>query len=110
MNAPHPNCPVEKKKQQLTRFLELYFDATGIPKDELLSKSRKQRICDARQVAMYLARFRLWCLRNEIADIMQRDCSAVGHSNKKARQLLRTSPDNSFVKECYRIGLGILDR
>ncbi len=83
----------------LDEIISLVEHNFGIPRNELISKSRKQAIAWARQVAMYLARRYTLLPLEEIGKAFERDHATVIHAFDKVSETITFKPTQGYQVE-----------
>lgn len=72
----------------------------GVSVDDIIGRSRKRAITDARHVAIYLTRHNTLLTMTDIGDIFGRDHATVIHSINKVEDMLKF---DRLMKENYRL-------
>lgn len=72
----------------------------GVSVDDIIGRSRKRRITDARHMAIYLTRHKTLLSTTDIGDIFGRDHATVIHSINKVEGMLNF---DRLTTESYRL-------
>jgi chromosomal replication initiator protein len=94
----------EAQKEVITmeEIISLVEHNFGVPRTELISKSRKSLTAWARQVAMYLARHYTLLPLEEIGKTFGRDHATVIHAFQKVTETMEQQPPRRFEVEFLR--------
>lgn len=96
-NELHPEPPREAiSMAEIVALVEHNF---GVPRSELMSKSRKEGPTWARQVAMYLARTYTLLPLEEIGKTFGRDHATVIHAFQKVKDTMESHPQRRYQVE-----------
>ncbi len=92
---------VEAPREAITmgEIVSLVEHHLGVPRSELVSKSRKGTTNWARQVAMYLARMGTLLSLEEIGKTFDRDHATVIHAFEKVKDTIATQPTRRYEVE-----------
>lgn len=94
--------PEKLAKYDINEILDGVSDHYNIPVDDIIGKSRKAEIANARQIAMYLSSKMAHAQTNRIGRFIGgRDHSTVKHSIDKVKK--RIGEDKSFAREIKAI-------
>lgn len=84
-------------ESEMIKMVNSIFSAiekeTTITKAELISESRKQRLCDVRYIAMYLLRFKAMLKLEQVAFYLQRDHTTILHGINRYFELMQIDLD-----------------
>ncbi|MBY0371617.1 AAA family ATPase [bacterium] len=83
----------------MSEIVSLVEHHLGVPRSELVSKSRKGTTNWARQVAMYLARMATLLSLEEIGKTFDRDHATVIHAFEKVKETMATQPTRKYEVE-----------
>ena len=83
----------------MAEIVSLVEHHLGVPRSELMSKSRKGTTNWARQVAMYLARMGTLLSLEEIGKTFDRDHATVIHAFEKVKEAMKTQPTRKYEVE-----------
>ncbi len=83
----------------MSEIVSLVEHHLGVPRSELVSKSRKGATTWARQVAMYLARTGTLLSLEEIGKTFDRDHATVIHAFEKVKEAVTTQPTRKYEVE-----------
>lgn len=80
----------EELKEEAVRIAEAVCKYYGVKYGNLMSKSRKDEVTQARQMAMYIVKRRTDLMPEQIASIFQRDRTTFLYSYGKVESLIRS--------------------
>lgn len=95
----------QKPKVSLQDIILMVEHNFGVPQTELKSKSRKNVVTWARQVAMYLARLYTLLPLEEIGKAFGRDHATVIHAFQKVTETISSQPSKKYQVEYLKMKL-----
>ena len=98
MNLP---LPVQARRP-LTSLdcIKITADLCALPERAIISEARRKDICQARFLAIWLARTLLWLTLPRIAKVFgDRDHTSILHAIRRAEDLIKTDPDFAAIAE-----------
>lgn len=87
------NLPESEMIKMVNAIFNAIEKETSITKAELISESRKQRLCDVRYIAMYLLRFKAMLKLEQVAFYLQRDHTTMLHGINRYFELMQIDLD-----------------
>lgn len=96
-----PALEIMNDKQWCNRIIELCADNVGIKDEDILKRTRKRNICEARQVAAYVLRNTTGMSLETIGKRLNIDHATVYHSGKHVKDLMEY--DKIFVANWQKI-------
>lgn len=87
------NLPESEMIKMVNAIFNAIEKETSITKAELISESRKQRLCDVRYIAMYLLRFKAMLKLEQVAFYLQRDHTTMLHGINRYFELMQIDFD-----------------
>ena len=97
--------PQKQKKISADAILRVVGDSHDVTRDELLGRSRTEKIVRARQVAMYLVKVELGCLFAEVGWAFKRDYTTVFKAYNKIADLI--AKDESVKQHIIALSMRI---
>lgn len=95
------NLPENEMVKMVNAIFAAIEKETTVTKAELISESRKQRLCDVRYIAMYLLRFRAMLKLEQAAFYLQRDHTTILHGINRYFELMQI--DENFRQSVERV-------